>query len=130
MIEHVAPVNKTYAGKPLPKTSGWPVVGSIPGLARKKLDFILDNRQAYGDIYSLDLGVTDLVVLTHPRQADHVLRQNMRNYEKGGALWDSIRDILGNGLPVSEGEFWRQCHQRSIRERENGHCERARGIHW
>src|SRR4030095_4542230 len=32
---------------------------------------------------------------------DHV-----QNYRKGGAMWDVIRAMLGNGLVVSEGSFW------------------------
>ena len=68
MIEQLA-TQTDFIGKPLPKTNGWPVVGSLPGLARKKLDFIFEAQRQHGDIYSLDLGVTDMVVLAHPEQA-------------------------------------------------------------
>jgi cytochrome P450 len=32
----------------------------------------------------------------------------VRNYRKGGPFWDSVRGLMGNGLPVSEGDFWRR----------------------
>ena len=47
-------------------------------------------------------------MLNHPDYAKHILRDNFRNYEKGGAMWNSIRTVVGNGLIVSEGDFWRR----------------------
>ncbi|MBI1297662.1 cytochrome P450 [bacterium] len=94
------------AERPLPRTAGWPLVGALPALIRNPLDYLLQARAIYGDIYELDLGVTRLVTLNHPDHAQHVLVDNARNYSKGGAIWDSLRTLLGNGLPVSEGDFW------------------------
>jgi cytochrome P450 len=45
-------------------------------------------------------------MLNHPRHAQYVLRDNSQNYHKGGAMWDYFRTILGNGLIVTEGDFW------------------------
>ncbi|HYF64088.1 MAG TPA: cytochrome P450, partial [Herpetosiphonaceae bacterium] len=87
-------------------TGGLPFVGSLPALLRDPLPFFLEARQRYGDIYTLDLGVTRMTVLNHPSHAQHILADNSRNYPKGGAMWDSIRSMLGNGLVVSEGDFW------------------------
>jgi cytochrome P450 len=63
-------------------------------------------RARHGDIYTLDLGLTEVVVLNHPRHIQHVFIDNARNYHKGGGLWDSLRKVAGNGLTVSEGDFW------------------------
>lgn len=65
-----------------------------------------ESRRRHGDIHTLDFGVTSMVALCHPRHAQQVLRDNARNYRKGGTLWSSLRTLLGNGLAVSEGEFW------------------------
>jgi cytochrome P450 len=91
---------------PLPKTRGLPLVGSLPALVRGSLDFLLAARARYGDIYALDLGLAKVVMLNHPRHAEHVLVTNSRNYQRSGATYDGARAFLGNGLATSEGEFW------------------------
>jgi cytochrome P450 len=83
-------------------------MGALSFLRPEALDFLLDARGIYGDIYRVDLGLATLVCLSHPRHAQHVLRDNATNYRKGGPIWDSVRTMLGNSLPVSEGDFWRR----------------------
>lgn len=46
-------------------------------------------------------------VITHPDDIKRVLVNNHRNYTKGIGL-DRVRILLGNGIMVSEGEFWRR----------------------
>jgi len=94
------------ATRPLPPRAGLPLLGALPGLARDPLGYVVSARARYGDIYTLDLGATQCIALNHPRHAQHVLRDNPRRYIKGGPIWDSIRGIVGNGLPTSEGDFW------------------------
>jgi cytochrome P450 len=45
-------------------------------------------------------------VVSDPQLADHVLRKNWQNYKKGQAI-KRVGLLLGNGLMVSEGEFWK-----------------------
>lgn len=78
----------------------------IPKIIKDPLDYLVNAQKKYGDIYTLNLGVTKVIVLNHPDYAQHVLQQNVANYPKGGALWDSLGTLLGNGLPVSNGDFW------------------------
>jgi cytochrome P450 len=82
------------------------VVGVLPYMFQDPLDYFLSARNKSGDIFTVDLGVTQFIALNHPRHVQHVFRDNARNYRKGGAIWDTIRKITGNGLPVSEGDFW------------------------
>lgn len=89
-----------------PLVKSLPVVGEFPLLAWNKLDHMVELRARRGDIFTLDLGFTKIVCLCHPSQAQHVLRDQVKNYSKGNALWDAIRGLLGNGLPTSEGNFW------------------------
>ncbi len=91
-----------------PRVAGLPWVGSLPGLLRHRLEFLEAARRRYGDIYTLDFGVSRAIVLCHPRHAQHVLVDHARNYSKGGPMWDAIRTFVGNGLPVSEGAFWKR----------------------
>lgn len=91
-----------------PKASGLPLVGALPGLLKDRFDFLEAARQRHGDVFTLDLGLGEPIILCHPRHVQHVLVDHLRKYTKGGALWDSMRTFLGNSLPVSEGEFWKR----------------------
>lgn len=98
---------KSPAGPVAPPIArGVPLFGQLPLLSWNKLDHLLTLQKQYGDVYRLDLGVTNLIALNHPDHAQHVLRDKAKLYGKGNALWDAIRGLIGNGLPASEGTFW------------------------
>ncbi|MEJ7710228.1 MAG: cytochrome P450 [Pyrinomonadaceae bacterium] len=46
-------------------------------------------------------------ILTHPTDIEHVLQTNAQNYHKGRS-YRVMRESTGDGLFVSEGEFWRK----------------------
>ncbi|MCI0576239.1 MAG: cytochrome P450 [Chloroflexi bacterium] len=107
MLETSASLPFVAKSRPaLPETEGWPLVGSLPQILKDPFAFFAQARERYGDIYRLNLGLTKVVVLNHPRHAQHVLRDQGQNYRKGGPMWDAVRGLLGNGLVVSEGDFW------------------------
>ena len=89
-----------------PSVKGFPIIGAIPQLVREQVDFLENARARYGDIYTLNLAATSMVMLNHPDHAQHVMIDHARNYSKGGPIWDAVRGVLGNGLVVSEGDFW------------------------
>ncbi|WP_224369792.1 cytochrome P450 [Hyalangium versicolor] len=91
-----------------PQVPGVPLLGNLPSLVRHPLDFLEQARQRHGDIFRLRLGPREAIALCHPRHAQHVLVDHGRNYTKGGPFWDSVRTFMGNGLPVSEGDYWRR----------------------
>lgn len=73
-------------------------------------DFIrwmTDNFARFGDIYSATISGSLAYVVANPKYADHVLRENWQNYKKGEST-KRIAFLLGNGLMVSEGEFWKR----------------------
>lgn len=61
----------------------------------------------YGDIFSLSFPLVRLVVVATPEYAKYVLLDNNKNYRKSLA-YDMIRELLGNGLLTSEGDFWKK----------------------
>lgn len=80
--------------------------------------------KSYGDIfriYSPGRGVHTYVV-SDPASVKHVLVTNHRNYTKGVGI-NRVKVLLGNGIMVSEGDFWRRqrlmiqplFHKRAIR---------------
>jgi hypothetical protein len=56
-----------------------------------------------------EIGIADLESVADllPEYAEHVLRKNWQNYKKDPAI-KRLAWLLGNGLMVSEGEFWKR----------------------
>ena len=92
--------------KTIPVTKGLPLVGSLPQLIKNPFGYLKQAQANYGDIYNLNLGISKMLIVNHPRHLQHILVDNAQNYRKGGAMWDAVRAMLGNGLVVSEGSFW------------------------
>ena len=46
-------------------------------------------------------------MFNHPDDVRRILITNYRNYTKGVG-YDRIKILLGNGIIVSEGEFWKR----------------------
>jgi cytochrome P450 len=65
-------------------------------------------QERYGDIVTLNLGLTRFFILSAPAHVGHVLVERPDNYVKQGPMWDRLRAVLGNGLGVSQGEPWRR----------------------
>ncbi|MGA9470912.1 MAG: cytochrome P450 [Terriglobales bacterium] len=65
-----------------------------------------DQFERFGDIFKASVYGASVYASRDPQHARHVLRQNCQNYVKGQAI-KRIAFLLGNGLMVSEGEFWK-----------------------
>lgn len=75
------------------------------------LTLVANAQHRYGDIYTLNLGLKQAVVVTHPHHAHHILRSHAGNYRKGGALMTPLRTISGAGVTTSSGQQWREQRQ-------------------
>jgi cytochrome P450 len=60
----------------------------------------------FGDTFKASVYGVPVYASRNPRHAQHVLRENCQNYVKGQAI-KRVALLLGNGLMVSEGEFWK-----------------------
>jgi len=65
--------------------------------------------EQYGDICRLHSPVRkcDSYLINHPDYIKHVLIKNHQNYNKGVGF-DRVKMLLGNGVIVSDGPFWRK----------------------
>ena len=91
--------------------------GRIPPGPAEKFDtsedllcWMKDQFDRFGSIYRASVYGTNVYVVCDPDHVDHVLRINWRNYKRGQAI-KRIGFLLGNGLIVSEGEFWKSQRQ-------------------
>lgn len=87
---------------------GWPIVGSTLDIQRDTLGFF-DQARRHGGLFTFRMltpqGKLDVVSASEPRHVEHVLKTNYKNYRKSGA-YARLSSIMGNGLLVSEGDFW------------------------
>jgi cytochrome P450 len=71
------------------------------------LNWMHGHFKRYGDIYKASVYGTSAYVISAPGYAQHILRTNWQNYTKGQEF-KRVALLLGNGLVVSEGEFWKK----------------------
>lgn len=71
------------------------------------LPWLYTHFLRYGDIYQAVVYGTPVYVVSSPEYAGHVLLRNWENYVKGQAI-KRIALLLGNGLMVSKGDFWKR----------------------
>ena len=70
------------------------------------LSWISNQFKRFGNIYKASVYGSSVFVVSEPQYAQYILRDNARNYKKGQAI-KRVGLLLGNGLMVSEGEFWK-----------------------
>lgn len=71
------------------------------------LSWLSYQFKRFGDVYKASIHGTSVYVVSDPQWADYVLRKNWQNYKKGQDI-KRIGLLLGNGLMVSEGDFWKR----------------------
>jgi cytochrome P450 len=74
--------------------------------AQDLLEWMSEQFTRFGDIYKASIYGADVYVVSDPDYAQHVLVKNWQNYIKGQAI-NRVAFLLGKGLMVSEGAFWR-----------------------
>ncbi|MEJ3744501.1 cytochrome P450 [Actinomycetes bacterium KLBMP 9797] len=64
------------------------------------------GRQANGAVAQLDLGLFRPYLLSHPDHVQHVLRDNAKNYVRGGRFWRPLHHLFGDGILAEDGASW------------------------
>src|SRR5690349_3711477 len=67
------------------------------------LSFFLKATREYGDLVCFNENSRPIYLLNHPDYIKYVLQDNHRNYRKNE---DNLKPIVGEGIGVSEGDFW------------------------
>jgi cytochrome P450 len=84
-------------------------IGPIPLLsairfARDPLRFLRQGFDKCGDTFKIRL-FREFIVTRDPTFFRHVLQQHHKNFKKGNSV-KLLRPVLGNGLVISDGDFW------------------------
>ncbi|KAF9426871.1 cytochrome P450-dit2 [Entomortierella beljakovae] len=95
---------------------GVPLLGNLPGtLLEKENQLVVIKRgfDHYGDVFSLTVPLRGrFIAINNPELIEHILKTNFSNYIKGEIFSGQLRDMLGNGIFVTDGEEWKH-HRRS-----------------
>ena len=80
------------------------------------LEQLVACTAAHGDLYRVHSPgrKRDTWICNHPDDIKRLLVTNHRNYTKGVGL-DRVKILLGNGIMVSEGDFWKRQDRKSTR---------------
>jgi cytochrome P450 len=89
-------------------TTGQPVrsgFGLLRAVERDALGVLTDLAHEHGDLVRVRLGLTPVVLVSHPSLVEEVLVTHNHDYRKHlGAR--RLSSLLGHGLLLSEGDFW------------------------
>ena len=80
------------------------LAGNLPEFRRDRLAFLTACAREYGDVVPLRFGMLHALFISNPTLIEEVLRHS-RTFVKSFA-YRMIRPVIGNGLILSEGDFW------------------------
>ena len=84
-----------------------PKVSVLPGIFRKSPFFFLSEAaREQGGFVRLKIGPRSVYLVSDPHMFQHILRDNVRNYQKSKFLYNAAKPMVGEGLLTSEGDFW------------------------
>jgi cytochrome P450 len=99
-------VHSTASRRRPPGPKGLPIVGNASQYKRDPFAFMLQCAREYGPVSYARLSGRPHFLLSDPADVEHVLITNHHKYSKG-EVQAREASLFGNGLLLSEGEFWR-----------------------
>jgi cytochrome P450 len=90
-----------------PLVPGLPVVGVLPRLAREPLEF-MESLDRVGPLVRARFGPMTLYFVNHPDLAGEVQVARVDEFVKAGPHKERLRPLLGDSLPVADGDPWRR----------------------
>jgi cytochrome P450 len=105
----VTQVNAVPSDKRLPPgPKGLPFFGMALNIRRDPLEGIRRIAREYGDIVHFQVVMQDRILLNHPDFINQVLVVQQAKFHKSELTRRVTGRMLGQGLLISEGEFWRR----------------------
>jgi cytochrome P450 len=98
-------MNRSANHKPIPGPRGLPFLGVMPEMVGDLLGLLTNTARKYGGIAQFKLLNKNYILLTNPDYVKYILQDNHKNYIRGRSV-ETGRVLLGNGLPLIDGDFW------------------------
>lgn len=97
----------TEQPKPIPVEKGWPLLGVLPNLLNgDPFEYLKNVMLEKGDLVQLSFGPQPVYLVSHPDYIKRILWENYHNYGKPSMIYDTARELMGNGLVTSDGDYW------------------------
>jgi len=90
-----------------PGPKGLPFFGSLFPALRDPIGLFRESLERFGDVVRFKFGPYDYYLVNDPDDVRHVLVENADRYTKSRS-YQGLRQVLGDGLLVSEGDQWRR----------------------
>ena len=91
-----------------PGPRGLPVLGLTLAIRKDALGTLSRVAREYGDIVRLPVAFQDRIFLNHPDYIEQVLVIQQGKFHKSELTKRIVGRLLGQGLLISEGDFWRR----------------------
>jgi cytochrome P450 len=89
----------------IPGPRGRPFLGVMPEMVGDMLGLFTKTARDYGGIAQFKLLNKSYLLVTNPDYVKYILQDNYKNYIRGRSV-ETGRVLLGNGLPLTDGDFW------------------------
>ncbi len=130
----------TNGDRALPGPKGLPFLGVSLNLLRNPLEVMRSAAREYGDIVRIPVIMQSRILLNHPDYIQQVLIFQQNKFHKSTLSKEATERLLGQGLLISEGDFWRRqrrlaqpaFHRHRINEYSSAmvECAEAQGRTW
>jgi cytochrome P450 len=91
--------------RPIPGPRGLPLLGMMPEMVGDMLGLFTNTAREYGGIAQFKLLNKSYLLVTNADYVKYILQDNYKNYIRGRSV-ETGRVLLGNGLPLIDGDFW------------------------
>jgi cytochrome P450 len=91
-----------------PGPKGFPIVGVSFELLGDALGLLRRVAREYGDIVRIPVAFGERILLNHPDWIEQLLVIEQSKFHKSTLSKEATERLLGQGLLISEGEFWRR----------------------
>jgi cytochrome P450 len=91
-----------------PGPRGWPLLGMALQVLRDPLGTLQRIAREYGDIVTIPIVSDTRILLNHPDYIEQVTVIQQSKFHKSKLTKDVTGRLLGEGLLISEGDFWRR----------------------
>src|SRR5688572_16118973 len=91
--------------KNIPGPRGLPILGVMPEMVSDMLGLFTKTAREFGGIAQFKLLNSKYFLITNPDYVKYILQDNYKNYIRGRSV-ETGRVLLGNGLPLIDGDFW------------------------
>ncbi len=91
--------------RPIPGPRGRPFLGVMPEMVSDMLGLFTRTTREHGGIAQFKLLNKSYLLVTNPDYVKYILQDNYKNYVRGRSV-ETGRVLLGDGLPLIDGDFW------------------------